>query len=285
MSRPGWKTELDVAIAAAKQAGEAIRDLYERSAAATYEKSDGSPVTDADLAADRIIRDVIGARFPDDALLTEEGVDDTARLAADRLWVVDPIDGTAQFIQRTGEFDVLVALVVGGRPVAGVALQPSTGRYFAAASGLGALHGTASSVAPFAFEPVSEYQTPRLLSSVWLNAADGAPVLERVASKLGAAMPPVSKLGIVLRQFVAPTGDYHALIAPPKSRDHRMAWEWDYAAADIIVHEAGGRFTDAYGQLLKYNKPMPRNESGLILAVDPNTHARIVDAIAPDLPV
>ncbi|MCL4288582.1 MAG: 3'(2'),5'-bisphosphate nucleotidase CysQ [Thermoleophilia bacterium] len=284
MSAGDWRDELETAIAAARAAGAAIRELYEGAGAAVYAKDDCSPVTDADLAADRIIRARLSEAYPADAILTEEGVDDAARLAADRVWFIDPIDGTHQFIARTGEFDVLIALVVDGRPVVGVVWQPVTGRHFGAAAGAGAFEGIGDERRPLAFLPVPAGVAPRLQASVWLNARDGAPALERVAASLGAATPTVSELGVVLRRFVPPDAEFDAMLAPPKTRDHRMAWEWDYAAADVIVHEAGGRFTNAYGEPLRYNKPVPRNGGGLILAVDPATHARIVEAFTPELP-
>src|SRR6476469_3740971 len=142
---PDYTSELEFAIATAIQAGEEIRRLYDANSARTYMKPDESPVTDADLAADRIIRSRIGETYPNDAVLTEEGVDDEGRLSAERVWIVDPIDGTIQFVERTGQFDVLVALVVEGRPVVSVMLQPPTGAWVAAVAGQGALFGFADS--------------------------------------------------------------------------------------------------------------------------------------------
>jgi len=114
---PHYRDEVDAAIAAALKAGSIVREFYDGESAATYAKGDGSPVTDADLAADQAIRELLSERFPEDAILSEEGQDDQRRLSVSRCWIVDPIDGTEQFIQRTGEFDVLVALVEHGRPI------------------------------------------------------------------------------------------------------------------------------------------------------------------------
>src|SRR5918993_872654 len=124
--RPEWALNANAAITAAVAAGAVVREFYDGETAATYAKGDGSPVTDADLAADRAIRDVLRDRFPTDDILSEEGQDDDRRLTNSRCWIVDPIDGTEQFIQRTGEFDVLVALVEDGRPVTVAGYQPST---------------------------------------------------------------------------------------------------------------------------------------------------------------
>lgn len=279
-----YERELAVAIEAAQAAGDAIRDLYERSAAATYTKGDGSPVTDADLAADQIIRARLQAAFPDDALLTEEGADDAARLANRRVWIVDPIDGTQQFVDRTGEFDVLIALVVEQRPVAGVILQPTTGEFFAAAEGAGAWKGVGSAKERFELEPVAADASPLIAASVWLNMPAATSAIGRVVQRIDAAEPFVSPYGVTVRHLTRREPRWDVLIGPPSRTDQTMAWEWDFAAADIVVREAGGAFTDAWGRRFDYNKPVPRNQGGLLIAVDPNTHRRVLDALAPELP-
>lgn len=284
MPPPDYSAELGVAIAAAKRAGDAIHDLYERAAAATYTKSDGSPVTDADLTSDRIIRAALSGAFPDDAILTEEGADDQARLAASRVWIVDPIDGTQQFVERTGEFDVLIALVVDGSPVLGVMLQPVTGRCLFAVTGHGAWVGDGEDRSPVRFAPVSLDAPPRLSSSTWLNIPDAVPGLERAAKRLGGSSPVINRLGITVRHFLPPDNRFDALIGLPTRPDQTMAWEWDFAPADVIVHEAGGRYTDASGRRFRYNKPIPRNTGGVLLSVDPVTHDRILAALGPELP-
>jgi 3'-phosphoadenosine 5'-phosphosulfate (PAPS) 3'-phosphatase len=133
-----YARELDIAVETALEAGAAVREFYDNMSAATYTKGDGSPVTDADLASDKIIRRRLGEAFPDDAILTEEGADEHTRLTNPRCWIVDPIDGTQQFIDRTGEFDVLIALVVEKRPAVGVLYQPTQDRALCAVAGAGA---------------------------------------------------------------------------------------------------------------------------------------------------
>lgn len=271
--------EMTTAIAIAVEAGHAIRDLYDRSAADTYTKEDGSPVTDADLASDAIIRQRLAAAFPDDAILTEEGVDDAVRLGAPRTWVVDPIDGTQQFVERTGEFDVLIALVVDGRSVVGVLHQPTTGITLAGSLGNGAWIISGDSVTPLRFEPVPESRGPRLITSTWLGAPGALPLLNRVAADLGSPDTVTNRLGISVRMFVPPWHAHDVLVGVDHREDHTMAWEWDFAAADIVVHEAGGALTDVHGNLHRYNKPVPRNLMGIILSVDPVTHARVVESL------
>lgn len=273
--------ELTVAVAAAKRAGAAIQDLYERAAAASYVKGDGSPVTDADLAADCIIRRVIGDAFPADAILTEEGADDRARLNAAHCWVVDPIDGTKQFIERTGEFDVLIALVVAGRPVVGVSYQPPTGLLIAATAGGGAFVEQNGTRRPLRLTPAAG--PPRIVTSHWLGAPASMPVLSRVAARLGAPPPAMSELGIYTRTFISPENEFDALIGYSDKLTQPMGSEWDATVADLVIHEAGGRVSDLAGRLHIYNKPAPKNVGGLVLAVDPATHTHILRAIKPEL--
>jgi 3'-phosphoadenosine 5'-phosphosulfate (PAPS) 3'-phosphatase len=275
-----YSQELAVAIAAAKEAAAVVRDLYERSAAESYVKGDGSPVTDADLAADRIIRQHLISAFPDDAILTEEGADDHARLGVERCWLVDPVDGTQQFIDRTGEFDILIALVVGERPVAGLLLQPTTGVLLSATSGGDAWIEQDGIRSPLKFEPSAG--APRMLTSIWLGAPENFPVLNRVANRLGSPPVMTSRFGVTVRHFVPPGNHYDALLGLNVAGRDTMGWEWDFAAADILVQESGGVMTDLDGNLHRYNKPIPRNNNGLIFAVDPETHASVLMAVAAE---
>jgi 3'-phosphoadenosine 5'-phosphosulfate (PAPS) 3'-phosphatase len=277
--------EFNVAIEIAQAAGSAVRKLYEDSSAETYTKPDGSPVTDADLASDGVIRAALAASFPDDAILTEEVADDRVRLESSRVWIVDPIDGTQQFVERTGEFDVLIALVAGGVPVVGVLLQPTTGVYLAASEGGGAWVGRGVSRRPFRLQPVHDGVAPRLLTSSWLNVPASLPGLAAAATRLRANPVEISPLGIVVRHFEPPHHRSDALIGLPTEIDQSMAWEWDFAAADIVIREAGGAFTDAWGRRFCYNKPVPKNIGGVILSVDERTHERVLKAIEPELPV
>jgi myo-inositol-1(or 4)-monophosphatase len=278
-----YKKELEVAIAAARTSGATVRDLYERAVVASYVKKDGSPVTDADLASDQIIREFLGNAFPGDALLTEEGVDDPARLANPRVWIVDPIDGTEQFVKRSGEFDVLIALVDHGAPVVSVMLQPTTGQFVAASAGGGAWIGEGTERKSLRFDAADPNLPPRVATSKWFSRPVMRPALLAMCDQLGIPEPEVSPIGVALRPYLPPANRIQALVGLPDSAEDTMGWEWDFVAADLIVHEAGGAFTDAWGNRLVYNKPIPRNLGGIVLSVDPATHDRLLDAIQPGL--
>jgi myo-inositol-1(or 4)-monophosphatase len=278
---PDSNDDLDAAIAAAVAAGAVVRQFYDGETAATYAKGDGSPVTDADLAADRAIRDVLSDRFPDDAILSEEGQDDEGRLRVSRCWIVDPIDGTEQFIQRTGEFDVLVALVEDGRPVAVAGYQPTTRLLLSATCGGGAwVRCGESAWQRLRLEPAGDRL--RIGTSKWFGAPGNAAIVASIANQLGAEPEEPTVTGFSPRMFLTPRA-IDVMIGVRPGADQTMASEWDFAVSDLVFHEAGGMVTDLSGQQFRYNKPIPHNLGGLIAAADPASHARVLDALPREL--
>jgi myo-inositol-1(or 4)-monophosphatase len=276
-TNPRYRDELDAAIAAAVAAGAIVREFYDGDTAATYAKADGSPVTDADLAADRVIREVLSDRFPSDAVLSEEGQDDERRSLNSRCWIVDPIDGTEQFIQRTGEFDVLVALVEDGRPVAAAGYQPSTRLLLTATKDGGAwMRSGESAWQRVRLAPAGD--SLRLGTSKWFGAPGNAAIVGSIADRLGTVLDEPAVTGFSPRIFLTPRA-VDVMIGVRPGDDQTMASEWDFAVADLVFHEAGGMVTDLSGQPFHYNKPVPHNLGGLIAAADPASHARVLDAL------
>lgn len=272
-----YREELDAAVAAALAAGAAVREFYDGASAATYAKSDGSPVTDADLAADAIIQGVLSERFPGVPILSEERQDDLGRLASARCWIVDPIDGTEQFIARTGEFDVLVALVEDGRPIVAAGFQPTTGTLVTATRGGGAwVSQDGAAAQPVRHEAMAE--TVRLGTSKWFGAPENDAIVRFVSEQLNTVPCPVATTGFSPRLLLAPRR-IDVMIGVRPGADQTMASEWDFAVADLVIHEAGGRVTDLAGRPFKYNKPMPQNFGGLIAAADSDAHARVLAAL------
>jgi 3'-phosphoadenosine 5'-phosphosulfate (PAPS) 3'-phosphatase len=275
-----YEDDLHTAIAAALAGGAVVKDFYDRAAAETYVKKDGSPVTDADLASDREIRRVLAERSPHDAILTEEGVDDEARLSSRRVWIADPIDGTEQFINRTGEFDVLIALVEDGVPVAVAGYQPSEGVLMTATLGGGAwLQQGDGPRQRLVLEPVGA--APRLATTKWFGAPENAPIMRALAARLGLPAGDALVTGLTPRMFNSPRA-FDVMIGARPGEDQRMASEWDFAVSDLLLREAGGVITDLSGQRFRYNKRLPHNMGGLIAAVDPATHARVLAAVTAE---
>lgn len=275
-------TELGVALHAVRDASAAIMEFYAAHSAGTYTKDDGSPVTDADIAADRVIRETITRSFPDDAFMTEEGESDEGRLASRRVWIVDPIDGTAQYLARTGRFDVLIALAIDGEPAVAVASQPTTGLTHAAVKGAGAWRSAGDGWEPLAFAAPSS--PPRLVASKYYLRGSQPKILEATAGELGSGPPPIMDVGFQPRALDPAERWYDVFIGLPQDPAVFAAREWDIAASDLIVHEAGGVLTDVHGRRHRYNKPDTHIEGGLLVSTSPDLHHRLVAALRPHLP-
>lgn len=129
-----YSGELASAEQAARAAGIAIMDLF-KGKFDVREKSKNNPVTTADLEANRLIRERIRKTYPNDGWLSEEDEDDTRRLALSRVWVVDPIDGTKEFIEGVPQFAISIGFVVDGRPKVAVVFNPAEERFYTAAAG------------------------------------------------------------------------------------------------------------------------------------------------------
>lgn len=272
-----YARELETAVAAARAGGAVVKDFYERSAASTYHKGDGSPVTDADIAADHVIRDVLRERSPEDAVLTEEGQDDLRRLRQARCWIVDPIDGTEQFIARTGEFDVLVALIEHGRPVAVAGYQPTTATLVTATLGGGAWVQVGEEVRrKVTHDPATGHL--RVATSKWFGAPDNAAIMQGVARQLGLPEGAVVVTGFTPRMFLSPRA-FDVMVGVRDGEAQDMASEWDFAVADLVISEAGGKVSDLRGSPYRYNKEIPKNVGGLVAAIDPQTHALVLEAV------
>ena len=281
--------EVEVAKAAVREASAAIMRFYDQASAGVYTKADASPVTDADLASDRIIRRWVQERFPDDALLTEEGADDPARLAVARCWIADPIDGTQQFLDRTGEFDVFLALVVDGRPVVGVSCHPPSAQLLWAVEDQGAWIDQDGETRPLRLGPAAPGEPVRLATGRYHGAPANLPLLKRVARRAGTRPPENFPYGFQPRSLATGADGqprYHLFVGLHEDPDgpNPPGGEWDFAAPDLIVREAGGAFTDVRGRRHTYNKPDAHTFGGLVAATDPAIHERFLAALAAELP-
>ena len=206
----------------------------------SWTKDKDSPVCEADIAANELLHERLsGEGF---GWLSEESVDDDRRLAARRVWVIDPIDGTRAYLAGLPDWTVSAALVEDGRPVAAAVYAPVAGEMFTAAAGGGAWCNGAAITATLG------------------QSLDGARLsgprsyLERLqaASPSIVATPRVRSLALRLTRVAQGTVD--AALATGNSHD------WDLAAADLLVHEAGGLLTTFAGHGLVYNRASPVHE-------------------------
>jgi myo-inositol-1(or 4)-monophosphatase len=275
-----YQQELDIAVAAVRDAAATIAAYYARASVEIYTKQDASPVTDADLASDRILREHLAVAFPNDAVLSEEGADDPTRLTAARVWIADPLDGTQQFIDRTGEFDVFLALVIDGRPVVAVAGHPVTGTMLAAVAGEGATIEDSDGRRPLRVVP--PHEPVQLSTNRHHTLPRDLPRLRRIAEQAG-LIPPGDLPPFTPRAFFALEGRLPAYDAylgiGPKPGDPSVGSDWDIATPDLILNEAGGVLTDDRGNLIIYNKPEVNLQHGIIAATDVGVHRRLVDAM------
>ncbi|MGQ3673285.1 3'(2'),5'-bisphosphate nucleotidase CysQ [Xanthobacter sp. TB0136] len=206
----------------------------------TWTKDDSSPVTEADLAVDRFLRDALSAIAPEWGWLSEETADNEARLSARRIWIVDPIDGTRGFMSGAPDWAVSAALVENGVPILGALFAPVTGELFTAMRGGGARRNGAL---------LRATQRDTLSGAAAIGPADALDALEKSA--------PITRLprghSLALRIARVATGEVDIALSRANSHD------WDLAAADILVREAGGQLTTYDGLPVRYNAPSPRH--------------------------
>lgn len=278
-----YTQELNTALPLVRETARVVRDIYNAHSAETYIKGDGSPVTDADLAADRMLREGLSRTFPDDALLTEESEDDPSRLSRERCWIADPIDGTAQFVAGTGNFDILLAFTVSGQSELSICAHPPSGVITVAIRDHGAWWiDEAGNVTPFRIAPPST--PPILVASKYYGPDEHAESLASVAMTLGSEPMPVLPVGYGPRAFLPQWRTYDAFVGFWRKSGDSPVREWDLAASDLLTVEAGGAFSDLYGNRYEYNQPSPRPRAGLLVSASPRLHEALLSALAPHLP-
>jgi len=222
---------LDAALAAATAAAELIRGSYRRNIDVRT-KADGSPVTEADVAAERAIRAIVQGRFPEDGFYGEESA--AERMDAERLWLVDPIDGTKSFVRQYPMFSTQIALMHRGRLELGVSCAPAYGETAWAERGSGAFMDGA----PLAVSDIATLEEATI-STGNLRSLAGGPrwaAFGRIVTRLDR----IRGFGDFLHYHLLAAGKIEAVI---ESDIHIL----DIAALTVIVEEAGGRVTDLEG--------------------------------------
>jgi myo-inositol-1(or 4)-monophosphatase len=259
--RTAFARELEVASALALAAGEVVR----RHAAQPIEegrKSSGEVVSAADIECDALIRSGLAEAFPEDAILSEETRDSAERLTRRRVWVVDPIDGTSDFVAGGDEHAVCIALSVDGRPVVGVVHNPKRRELFTGAQGVGVrLNG-----APARVSGAQDLDTARLVVSrkEW----------KRGVERLSAVLPirPMGSVAYKLARVAAGLEDGTFYLKPRK--------EWDVCAGVALVLAGGGCVELLGGGEPRFNMPEVKLPAG-ILACTPGIREALSARLAP----
>ncbi|TCL00688.1 myo-inositol-1(or 4)-monophosphatase [Shimia isoporae] len=254
--------DLKLLLDAAEEAGR-IATRYTGSEAETWHKPDGAgPVTEADLAVNDMLEATLRAARPDYGWLSEESHDGPERLEAARCFIIDPIDGTRSFIDGSNTWAHSLAIAEHGKVTAAVVFLPLRDRMYAAAHGAGAtLNGT----------PIAASQR----AEIWdANVLAARPVMH---SDLWRAKAPGFKLGyrpsLAYRLALVAQGRFDAMLTL------RPTWEWDIAAGDLILREAGAAVSDRMAEPLTFNKADPRLNG--VVAGGSALHRQICDALAP----
>ena len=234
--------------------------------ARVWSKSGGSPVTEADVAVDTFLKVRLSSLLPEAAWLSEETSDDAVRLGNDLVWIVDPIDGTRAFLSGHPDWSIAVALLVGGQPVLGFVHAPVTDRFYEAVAGGGATCSGHPIVA-------STHETIE-----GARVTGPKPMIERLArgateAGVRPALIHVDRVpSLALRIARVAEGSIDIGLVSSDARD------WDLAAADLILREAGGAVSDLNGQATLYNRPDPVH--GELIAVCGGVREAVVHAFA-----
>ncbi|MGD9889276.1 MAG: 3'(2'),5'-bisphosphate nucleotidase CysQ [Halothiobacillaceae bacterium] len=231
----------------AVRAGEAIMQVYAGEFAVT-KKDDLTPLTEADLAAHCLIEAGLIALCPDLPVLSEEGADVpfATRQGWERYWLVDPLDGTREFVKRNGEFSVNIALVDGHEVVLGVVHAPALGVTYAAWRGAGAWKWSGDEDAPARIAVARPASSPLRVA---LSRSHGSKRMQAYLDALQAVHGEAEcvYLGSALKSCLVAEG---AADVYPRLG---LTSEWDTAAAQCVVEEAGGHMTDTTGERMRYN--------------------------------
>lgn len=221
----------------------------------TWEKEPGHPVCAADLAVDRFLKRELGALLPAAGWLSEETTDDPARLRRELIWLVDPIEGTRDFVRGRTGWAVSVALICSGKPLIGILNAPARGENWLAIAGQGATRNGEA----LAASQRTQFQGARF-------PADALPPGEQ-------DLVVVEKPNSIALRIAMVAADEADLIATL-----RWGYEWDIAAASLIAREAGAQVSDIFGAPLHFNKRDPRAFG--VLASSPGLHADVVERLA-----
>lgn len=224
----------------------------------TWNKADGSVLTEADLAVNQMLHTLITTTHPNDGWLSEEGPDDPTRLNKSRCWIVDPIDGTRSFALGRDEWCIGLCVVENGKPIATGVLHPSTQRLFLASKGKGAtLNGK-----PIHVNDAADLSHARL--------AGRSAALRRVAAPEATPVD-VSYTPQIARLAMLAAGEVDVVASFGPKHD------WDIAPGALLVTEAGGKITDETGLEMTFGRAIPR-QNGLV-AAGVKRHAAVMKAM------
>ena len=259
--------ELEITKSLAREAGGILMEFYRGETTVEW-KGDDDPVTAADHAANELLVRKLTEAFPHDALLSEESPDDGSRMTRERVWMIDPMDGTKQFVERLGEFSVQIGLTIAGVPQLGVVYHAALDKMFYAASGLGAFVEEKWSTKRLRVNPE---RNPAAMTASMSRSHKSA-IVDVILAKLGIENY-IQSGSVGLKMGLLAEGRAHLYLHPGQKTNI-----WDTCGPEVILREAGGVVTDINGEPLRYCDREVRNLRGVV-ASNGVMHDRVIEAI------
>ena len=256
---------LETIIDTITKAGDKILEVYE-SNFQVEKKDDNSPITKADLESNKIIKEsLLQTRIP---ILSEEDTDDKSRMDSEKVWIIDPLDGTQDFVNKTGEFTVMIGLVENHIPIMGLVYWPTEKKLYFAENGFGAFCYDSQGWTKISVRNVEEVAKSLALVSRHHLSDKEKKMLDHLKIKNTAS------IGSSLKVMEIASGRADIYL----TSTNKMK-QWDTAASHCIISEAGGKMTDISGNNLVYNTESVNHENGL-LVTNGSIHEEVVSKIS-----
>ena len=244
--------ETQLAIQAALEAGKTVMNVYNQEFSSTL-KNDNTPLTEADVKSNQIIQKIISdSGHP---ILSEESVDDKKRLDSKKIWIIDPLDGTSDFIKKTGEFTIMISLVEDHIPILGVIYWPTEKKLYLAQKGQGAFKSDNAVWSKLSVSKISELENCRAVGSRYHISEIEQNLIKRLN------ISQFTSKGSSLKVADISSGNAELYFTTTNKIK-----QWDTCASYCLITEAGGKMTDMFGNDLKYNTERLNHENGLLVS-------------------
>ena len=244
--------ETRLTIKAVIEAGKAVMKLYDYPISSTL-KNDNEPVTEADIKSNEIIQKIISVF--DYPILSEESRDAASRFDSKKIWIIDPLDGTTDYIKKTGEFTIMISLVEGNRPILGVIYWPIKDTLYLAQKDQGAFQSSSGNWSKLSVSNVSELTKCRVVGSRYHISVQEQNLLKHLN------VSQFTSKGSSLKVVDVSSGNadlYFTMTNKIK--------QWDTCASYCLITEAGGKMTDMFGNDLEYKAEKLNHENGLLVS-------------------
>jgi len=262
-----WSDEIRIASTLARQAGEVIMNIYKKDFSVSY-KGANDPVTEADQQANTLIVKGLMTAFPDDRVVAEESPLPLEAQTTGRVWYVDPLDGTKEFISRNGDFSIMIGLTLDAKTQLGVVFWPTEDQLFAGITDQEAWMEHQGTRHPL---KATQTKSPQALSIV-ASRSHRSPHLSAIKQKLNIQEEhPMGSVGLKIG-FIAKGGADFYMEPGPYTK------AWDACAPEAILRGAGGCFTDIHGNPIQYGTNEFRNLHGVVGSVK-DCHERVLKTL------